>query len=35
MIREAIVQISTGTDLTSAEAGRVMEEIMRGVATPA
>ena len=35
MIREAIVRISTGTDLTSAEAGRVMEEIMRGAATPA
>ena len=35
MIREAIVRISTGTDLTPAEAGRVMEEIMRGAATPA
>jgi len=35
MIREAIALISSGTDLTPAEAGRVMEEIMRGAATPA
>ena len=35
MIREAIARVSSGTDLTAAEATGVMEEIMRGVATPA
>ncbi len=35
MIREAIARISSGTDLTPAEAGGVMEEIMQGAATPA
>ena len=35
MIREAIARVSSGTDLTPAEAGEAMEEIMRGAATPA
>ena len=35
MIREAIARVSSGTDLTPSEAGGVMEEIMRGAATPA
>ncbi|MDK2889718.1 MAG: anthranilate phosphoribosyltransferase [Methanoculleus sp.] len=35
MIREAIARVSSGTDLTPAEAGGVMEEIMQGTATPA
>ena len=35
MIREAIAQVSSGTDLSPAEAGGVMEEIMHGAATPA
>ncbi len=35
MIREAIARVSSGTDLTSAEAGEVMEEIMQGAATSA
>jgi len=35
MIREAIARVSSGTDLTPAEAMGVMEEIMQGTATPA
>ncbi|MCC7556645.1 MAG: anthranilate phosphoribosyltransferase [Methanoculleus marisnigri] len=35
MIREAIARVSSGTDLTPAEAGGVMAEIMHGAATPA
>ena len=35
MIREAIARVSSGTDLTPPEATGVMEEIMRGAATPA
>lgn len=35
MIREAIARVSSGTDLTPPEAMGVMEEIMRGAATPA
>jgi len=35
MIREAIARVSSGTDLSPAEAGGVMEEIMHGAATPA
>jgi anthranilate phosphoribosyltransferase len=35
MIREAIARVSSGADLTPAEAGEAMEEIMRGAATPA
>jgi anthranilate phosphoribosyltransferase len=35
MIREAIVRIVDGTDLTRDEAAAVMEEIMTGQATPA
>jgi len=35
MIREAIARVSSGTDLSPAEAGGVMEEIMHGTATPA
>jgi len=35
MIREAIARVSSGSDLTAVEAEGVMEEIMRGAATPA
>jgi anthranilate phosphoribosyltransferase len=35
MIREALARVSSGTNLTPAEAGGVMEEIMHGTATPA
>ncbi len=34
MIREAIAKVASGTDLTEAEAARVMTEIMEGEATP-
>jgi anthranilate phosphoribosyltransferase len=35
MIREAIARVSSGTDLTPAEATGAMEEIVQGSATPA
>jgi len=35
MIREAIARVSSGADLSPAEAEGVMGEIVRGAATPA